>query len=149
MVAAANAMSNVLHIKAVLNDINFCPDLQLTVDSTTLDCLSTSITELQERLNKIDLTAIGEAFQEDELGAVHWCAEQKLLVESLTKDDKLTPKLLHTALVTGLQGRPDERRTNLGLRTFNAIQVLLSNLLRFGWDASEGGGSEIVLRCSF
>lgn len=119
--AAADAILIGMYIKTVLNNVNICHDLQLTVDSIALASLSASIKEPQECLKKIDLAAIREVFVEGELSAVHWCPGQKLLADALIMDNNLTAKLLHTALVTISHTRPEETPTNLGLRTFKPI----------------------------
>ena len=87
---------------------------ELTVDSTSLPSLSRSIKEPEERLNKVDLASIREAFDEGDLTAVHWCPGKQLLADPLTKDNPHTAALLLIELSTGQHIRPLETKTNLG-----------------------------------
>lgn len=107
-------MSNELYIKAILSGVNIHHDLQLTIDSTSPASSSTSVREPQKRLNKCDLAAIREAFDDGKLGAVHWCPGQKLLANTLTKDNTVTANLLYGVLVTGVFSQPKGTGTNLG-----------------------------------
>ena len=73
--------------------------------------------EPEERLNKVDLAAIREAYDDGELDAVHWCPGQKILSDALTKDNRNTATLLLVALSTGRHERPTEMVSNLGRST--------------------------------
>lgn len=73
IIAAANAMPYGLYKKSILNDVNIFCDLQLIVDWTALDLLSTSIKKRQECINKFALATISELFDERRLGVVGWC----------------------------------------------------------------------------
>lgn len=114
ILAAADATSNEPYIKAILSGLNIHLDLQFPVDSATLASLSTFVRELQERLNKIDLAAIKDTCDDGKLGASHWRPGQKLLADTITKDNTVTANLFYRVLVTGLHSQPYETRTILG-----------------------------------
>lgn len=114
ILSAAEAMSNGLYLREVMAEICTIPHVELTVDSTSLQSLSTSIKEPEERLNKVDLAAIREAFDNGELNAVHWCPGPKLLSDALTKDNRATASLLHETLRSGKHERPAEMKTKFG-----------------------------------
>lgn len=114
ILAAADAMSNGLYLQHLLRGMHVIHPTELTVDSTSLQSLSTSIKEPEERLNKVDLASIREAFDEGDLTAVHWCPGKQLLADPLTKDNPHTAALLLNALSTGQHIRPLETKTNLG-----------------------------------
>lgn len=90
------------------------PPTDLTVYATSLQSLSTTIREPEERRNKIDLAAIREAYDICELNSVRWCPGPKLLADPLTKDNRKTAALLLHALSTGTHVRPFEMTVNLG-----------------------------------
>lgn len=112
--AAADAMSNGLYLRSILLELCCAHLTELTVDSSSLASLSTSIKEPEEKLNKVDLAAIREAYDDGDLDAVHWCPGQKLLADALTKDNRVTAELLLAALSSGMHERPQDMTTNLG-----------------------------------
>lgn len=115
IISAANAVSNELFIRVVLEDIlNKPPTADLTIDSTALQSLYTIIKEPEERYKKIDIAATREAYDHGLLNAALWCPGPKLLVDPLTKDNQRTAALLLDALHTGLHRRPTEMTINLG-----------------------------------
>ncbi len=115
ILAAAEAMSNGLYIKSIMLELKLPTLAELTVDSTSLLSLSTTVKEPEERLNKVDLAAIREAYDDGALHAVHWCPGQKLVADALTKDNRNTAAILLDALDTGTHARPPETATNHGL----------------------------------
>ena len=88
---------------------------ELTIDSASLQALSTSIKEPEEKLKKVDLAIIREAFDDGKLQAVHWCTGTKLIADSLTKENPQTAALLIQTLSSEYHRRPAEVKTNLGL----------------------------------
>lgn len=107
-------MYNGLYMREIISELCDPPKSELTVDSTSLQFLSTSIKEPEERLNKVDLAAIREAFDSRELNAVHWCPGPKLLSDALTKYNTRTSSILLTALESGKHKRPSKMTTNSG-----------------------------------
>ena len=112
--SAAEAVSNGLYLKALISSITLPPPTELTIDSSSLQTLSTSVKEPEEKLNKVGLASIREAYDDGELAAVHWCPGPKLLPDAFTKDNPATAKLLLHALSSGRHSRPAETKTNLG-----------------------------------
>lgn len=106
-----------MYLRAIEEDITgLPPTAHLTVDATSLQSLSTSISQPEERANKIDLAAIREAYDDGRLDAVLWCPGSKLLADPLTKEGPPTVILLLDALSTGTHVRPAEMTANLGYR---------------------------------
>ena len=93
-------------------ELNMPTDIELTMDSRALQNLATSIKEPIERLNKVDLAVMREAYDQGKLRAVIWSPGQKLLADALTKDNQATAELLKNALTTGRHHRPQESFTN-------------------------------------
>lgn len=114
ILSAAKSMSNGLYLREIISELCATPHVELTVDSTALQSLSTSIKEPEERLKKVDLAAIREAFDNGTLNAVHWCPGPKLLSDALTKDNRTTASLLHAALTSGEHERPAEMKSKFG-----------------------------------
>lgn len=106
-----------MYLKQLMSSFRLCVPMELTVDSSALQALSTSIKEPEERLNKIDLAVIREAFDEGHIQAVNWCPGPKLVADSLTKNNPLTAAILLETLRTDYRRRPVENKTNLGLPT--------------------------------
>lgn len=69
--SAAEAISNGLYIREVLDELYDKTNTVLTVDFTALQSLSTSIKELEESLNKKDIVAIRESLDNSDLNDVH------------------------------------------------------------------------------
>ena len=83
--------------------------------AASLQALPTSIKNPKEKLNKIDLVIIREAFDDGKLHAVHWCPGTILIADTLTKENPSTDELLIQTLSTGYHRRPAEVKTDLGL----------------------------------
>lgn len=147
ILAAADEMSSGLYMKAVSDDVSICQDLQLTVHQTALASMFTSIKEPQERPHKIDQAAIRETLDEGELGSVYWCPLQKLLAKVLVKDNKMTAKLLHIALVTGLHSRPGGTRTNLRPLHFWAYTGAFVHSSAFSIPCLQRGAGKLAVGC--
>ena len=105
--AAADAMSNGRYLRSIMQELRFTPPTEPTVDSSSLASLATSIKEPEERLNKVDLAAIREAYDDGDLNAVNWCPGKKLLSDALIKDSRVTAELLLAALSTDMHERPE------------------------------------------
>lgn len=113
--AAADAVSDVLFIRAVLFNITATPPpTESTFDSTALQSLSANIKEPEESYNKVDLAAIREAHDGGSITAVLWCPGPRLLADPLTKVNRATAALLLDALTTRLYELPPEMTVNYG-----------------------------------
>ena len=97
-----------------MQERRFTPPTELTVNSSSLASLATSIKEPEDRLNKFDLAAIREAYDEGDVNAVNCCPGQKLLADALTKDNRVTAELLLAAISTCMHERTEETMANHG-----------------------------------
>lgn len=111
---AADAMSNGLYLKALLADIGAPSWALLTAAFSLFQCLSTSVKVPEDRYNKVDLIAFGDAFDEGDLNAVHCCTGSKLLANAVTKESPLTALVLNDSLNRGRHGRLEEWMTKYG-----------------------------------
>lgn len=111
---AAQAMANGLYMREGIAELYELPQTELTVDSTSLQSLSTSIKAPEESFIKVDLASIREAFDNHELNAVHWCRDSKMLSDALTKDKRNIAALLLAVLASCKHERPSEMATNFG-----------------------------------
>ena len=132
LLAAAEALSHGMYFHELMNELGIELRAELTVDSRSLQALSRSIREPAERRNKVDLASIRECYEEGSLNAIIWCPGQKLLADSLTKDNIDTARLMFDAISTGTHKRPAEC----------AEHIKLSPLAQED-DNKKGGGGEI------
>lgn len=105
-------MSNGLYMREAIAVLCDLPQTELIVDSATLQLLSSSIKEPEERLNKVYLSSIRESFDGLELNAVHWFSGPKVLSDALTKDSTRSSSFLLKALASGKYEPPSEMTTN-------------------------------------
>lgn len=127
IIAAANATSTGIYLKALITEIHEQAAIDLAIHSAALQSLSNSLKELEVRYNKVELAAILEVFNNGNLNAVHWCTRKKLLADRLTKNIPPTKPLLLEALTPGKPERPLRTKTNHGLPQTDTLRSLSEN----------------------
>ena len=102
LIGAADAVDKALYIAAVLREILYDHDVHLATDSRSLFSLATSIRDPEESLNKLDLAAIRQAFENGMLRRICWCPGYYIIADTLTKNNRETAALLSKVFRTGL-----------------------------------------------
>lgn len=88
--STAEAASMGMYMRSVVTGGLEIPVVELTIYSRSLMALATSSHDPEERLNMVDLTAIRKEFETVNLNTVHWINGEKLLADSITKDNRAT-----------------------------------------------------------
>lgn len=76
-----------LYMRVVIGEFLRVPFVEFTTDSRSLLPLVTSTHEPVERINKVYLAAIRDAFLNGNLNAVHCSPVQNLLADALTNEN--------------------------------------------------------------
>lgn len=108
ILAAAEATSMGMNVRAVIGELQASPDLQSTTDSGYLMGLVTSIHEPEESLKKLYLAAIRDAYESATLNGVNGSPGTMLLVDAISKENSLTAQLLQKTLTSGMHDSPAE-----------------------------------------
>lgn len=101
ILAASEGTSAVLYLQSLLAEIQYAHDTVLVTDSKSVYNLVTSIREPTETLNKVDLSAMREAFNNGSLSQVRWTPGIYHVADALTKDNRHTGSLLLKTLREG------------------------------------------------
>jgi len=104
LLGAADAVSHLLYLSSVIKEIigaRHSPSTRLVIDSHCLYRLCSTTNDPRESLNKIDLSAIREAFRPGSLDAISWQPGCYHIADALTKDNRVTSLLLMKALADG------------------------------------------------
>ena len=115
--------------RSIIQELRCIPTNEVRVDFYSLASLATSIKEPNERLKKVDLAAIRKAYEDGDLNSENWCNGQKLLVDALSKDSRVTAELLLAALSTAMHEWSREMTANHGRPSKPADQFCIQNTL--------------------
>lgn len=100
-----------LYLQKLLSEILYPHNTELIVDSRSTFKLATSTKEPEEALNKVDISAIRQAFNQNDLQAISWCPGYFLVADALTKDNRTSAALLLKVLREGsYEHHPEKHR---------------------------------------
>eukprot|EP00171_Calliarthron_tuberculosum_P002820 IDg2820t1 len=94
ILAAAETGGYALYMAEILSELMYKHRVVLATDSQSLFNLVTTTKELEERRNKIDLTAIKEAFDRGLLHTIRWMPGHYLACDAMTKMNQTGSLLL-------------------------------------------------------
>ena len=83
-----------LLFQKLVSEILYKHKTERLVDSRSTFKLATSTKEPEEPLNKVDIAAIRQAFNNNKLQTVSWCPGYYLAADALTKDNRTSAALL-------------------------------------------------------
>ncbi len=106
ILAAADAIDMASHLVALAEELTYCHKIEFTTDSRSLFNLASTTKEPTERLNKTDLSAIRESFDDGAIRRINWCPGYYLVADALTKDNRESSSHLLKVLREGMIPHP-------------------------------------------
>ena len=94
ILAAADAYDIGQYICNILEEVKYKHRLHLVSDSRSVYSLTSSTKEPEERINKVDLVAMHDAFEDGSLHKIIWCPGYYNVSDALTKDNRESSSLL-------------------------------------------------------
>ncbi len=108
ILGAADATSMLLYLQTLLAEILYEHGTELVTDSRSTFKLTTSTKEPEEAFNKVDISAIRQAYNTNKLQTISWCPGYYLVADALTKDNRTSASLLLKVLREGKYARHPE-----------------------------------------